>query len=78
MQEAFDETREDGGDHTHGEHVEGDGEEDEGGCGAAARGRMCCEGRGVEGRDGGNELRLAEERVWDLVSSVWGAVGHEG
>ena len=36
MEEAFDEAGKDGGDHAEGEHVERDGEEDEGGGGAAA------------------------------------------
>ena len=44
VEEAFDEAGKDGGDHAEGEHVEGDGEEDEGGGGAAAFGRMGGEG----------------------------------
>ena len=44
MEEAFDEAGKDGGDHAEGEHVEGDGEEDEGGGGTAAFWRMRREG----------------------------------
>jgi len=36
VEEAFDEARQDGGDHAEGEHVERNGEEDEGGGGATA------------------------------------------
>ena len=58
VKEAFDETRQDGGDHAEGEHVEGDGEEDKGGCGAAAFRRV--------GREGGvefDEFGLGHQRV---------------
>ena len=56
MKKTFDEAREDGGDHAEGEHVEGDGEEDKGGGGAAAFGRVRNEG-------GGDELGLGEEGI---------------
>src|SRR3981081_651973 len=45
VEKAFDETGQDGGDHAEGEHVEGDGEEDEGGGGAAALWRVRSPGR---------------------------------
>ncbi len=73
MEEAFDEAGEDGGDHAEGEHVERDGEEDEGGGGSAALGWVRCEG-------GGDELGLGEEGIGVLDIErrrVWGGVGHK-
>ena len=58
MEEAFDEAREDGGDHAHGEHVERDGEEDKGSGGAAAFWRM-----GSLGGFESDQFGLGEERV---------------
>ena len=80
MEEAFDEAREDGGDHAEGEHVEGYGEEDEGGGGAAALWRM---GRGGlfktdefglgEQRVGrGNRLRRVLCRIWHVCGGCKG------
>ena len=73
MEKAFDEAREDGGDHAEGEHVEGDGEEDEGGGGAAAFGWM-----GDEGLVEFDEFGLGEQRVrcFDLLGRVFGRVWH--
>ena len=75
MEEAFDEAGKDGGDHAEGEHVEGDGEEDEGGGGAAAFGRM-----GGEGFVEFDEFGLGEQRVrcFDLLGRVFGRVRHGG
>ena len=58
VEEAFDETRQDGGDHAEGEHIECDSEEDKGRCGAAAFGRMRRKG-GVEL----DEFGLGHQRV---------------
>ena len=58
MEEAFDEAGKDGGDHAEGEHVEGDGEEDKGGGGAAAFGGM-----GSEGFAEADEFGLGEQWV---------------
>jgi hypothetical protein len=62
VEKAFDETREDGGDHAESEHVEGYGEEDESGSGAAAFGGMRCKGF-VFSIAEANEFGLGEERV---------------
>ena len=55
MKEAFDEAGQDGGDHAESEHVEGDGEEDESGGGAAASGWP-----GHEGAVRSDEFRLGQ------------------
>ncbi len=73
VEEAFDEAGEDGGDHAECEHVEGDGEENKGGCGSAAFGWVRSEG-------GGDEFGLGQEGVGVLDVEwrrVWGGVGHE-
>ena len=70
MEKAFDETGEDGGDHAEGEHVEGDGEEDKGGCGAAAFWRMGGEGGGHEfglGEEGIGVLDVERERIMGCI-----------
>ena len=71
MEEAFDEARQDGGDHAEGEHVEGDGEEDEGGGGAAAFGRM-----GSESLVEFDELGLGHERIRRCGLRVGGFLWH--
>ena len=71
MEEVFDEAGEDGRDHAESEHVQADREEDEGGGGAACRGRSGGEG----GRD---KFRLCEERVGGggcLFRVLW-MIGH--
>ena len=64
MEEALDEARQDRRDHAEGEHVERDGEEDEG-CGCTTS----FEWSGSErcAVDWCDELGLGEEGVWGLV-----------
>jgi hypothetical protein len=75
VEEAFDEAGEDGGDHAEGEHVEGDGEEDEGGGGAAALWRV-----GSEGFFETYEFGFGKERIGrgDRLGRVWRRIWHLG
>jgi hypothetical protein len=77
VEEAFDEAGKDGGDHAEGEHVEGDGEEDEGGGGAAAFGRFGRAG-GVYSIARADEFGLGHQRVgWgDRLVRIFGRVWH--
>jgi hypothetical protein len=77
VEKAFNKAGEDGSDHAEGEHVESDGEEDEGGCGAAAFGRMRGEGLVFSGGET-NELWLGEQRVRRVgrLGLILGGVWH--